>query len=118
MLGRTYPLGTSYGVGKAARWLLSLSPTGHRTSLQNGYEQGDNEAHMRLSDYIQRIRALGDLKVQPHVIDAIGFGMADYADQLRAQPNRVHLAYTLEENTWHGKTSTQLRIKDIVVGDI
>ena len=53
-----------------------------------------------------------------HVIDAIGFGMADYADQLRAQPNRVHLAYTLEENTWHGKTSTQLRIKDIVVGDI
>lgn len=53
-----------------------------------------------------------------HVIDAIGFGMADYADQLRAQPNRVHLAYTLEENTWQGKTSTQLRIKDIVVGDI
>ena len=53
-----------------------------------------------------------------HVIDAIGFGMADYADQLRAQPNRVHLAYTLEENTWHGKTSMQLRIKDIVVGEI
>lgn len=53
-----------------------------------------------------------------HVIDAIGFGMADSADQLLAQPNRVHLAYTLEENTWHGKTSTQLRIKDIVVGDI
>ncbi len=53
-----------------------------------------------------------------HVIDAIGFGMADYADQLRAQPNRVHLVYTLEENTWQGKTSTQLRIKDIVVGDI
>jgi len=52
------------------------------------------------------------------VFDAIAFGMADYAEQLRAQPNQVHLAYTLEENTWNGKTSTQLRIKDIAIGDI
>lgn len=52
------------------------------------------------------------------VLDAIAFGMADYAEQLRAQPNQVHLAYTLEENTWNGKTSTQLRIKDIAIGDV
>ena len=52
------------------------------------------------------------------VFDAIAFGMADYAEQLRAQPNQVHLAYTLEENTWNGKTSTQLRIKDIAIGDV
>lgn len=57
------------------------------------------------------------VRQKDRVIDAIGFGMADYAEPLREQPDRVHLAYTLEENTWNGKTSTQLRLKDIVVGD-
>ncbi len=35
---------------------------------------------MRLSTYIQRIRALGDLKVEPHVIDALGEEIAEGAD--------------------------------------
>ena len=52
-----------------------------------------------------------------HVLEAIGFGMAEYADQLRAKPDQVSLAYALEENTWNGKTTIQLRVKDIKVGD-
>ncbi|MBT5873410.1 MAG: single-stranded-DNA-specific exonuclease RecJ [Candidatus Latescibacteria bacterium] len=52
-----------------------------------------------------------------HVLEAIGFGMADHAKQLRANPDKVSLAYALEENTWNGKTSIQLRIKDIKAGD-
>jgi len=52
-----------------------------------------------------------------HVLEAIAFGMAEYADQLREQPDQVNLAYAIEENTWNGKTTIQLRVKDIKVGD-
>lgn len=50
------------------------------------------------------------------VLEAIGFGMAGRADQLRAHPDRINLAYTVEENTWNGQTTIQLRVKDIKTG--
>lgn len=50
------------------------------------------------------------------VFDAIAFGMAGYADGLRANPNQISLAYSVEENAWNGQTTLQLRVKDIKVG--
>ena len=47
------------------------------------------------------------------VMDAIGFGMADSLDELRAGSGIVALAYVLEENTWRGVTDLQLRLKDV-----
>ncbi|MBN2564662.1 MAG: single-stranded-DNA-specific exonuclease RecJ [Candidatus Eisenbacteria bacterium] len=47
------------------------------------------------------------------VMDAIGFGMADSLDELRAGNGMVSLAYVLEENTWRGVTDLQLRLKDV-----
>ena len=46
-------------------------------------------------------------------MDAIGFGMADALDDVRASGGMVALAYVLEENTWRGGTNLQLRLKDI-----
>ncbi len=51
-------------------------------------------------------------------MEAIGFGMADYADRLNDWRDQLDLAFTLEENTYRGETSLQLRIKDIKVGTV
>ena len=47
------------------------------------------------------------------VIDAIAFNFADVRDKMK--PNRQHIdaAYVIEENTWNGRTTIQMRIKDI-----
>ena len=66
---------------------------------------GSDKRHLKF-----RVRQGGE------VLEAIGFGMADHAQELRANPDNVSLAYALEENTWNGKTSIQLRIKDIKLG--
>lgn len=47
------------------------------------------------------------------VMEAIGFGMADYAERVNDNRDRLDLAFNLEENTFRGETSLQLRIKDI-----
>ncbi len=47
------------------------------------------------------------------VMEAIGFGMADYAERVNDSRDQLDLAFTLEENTFRGETSLQLRIKDI-----
>ncbi|MBD3347662.1 MAG: single-stranded-DNA-specific exonuclease RecJ [Candidatus Eisenbacteria bacterium] len=46
-------------------------------------------------------------------MDAIGFGMAGALAELRDGGGVVSLAYVLEENTWRGQTSLQLRLKDV-----
>ncbi len=53
------------------------------------------------------------VKQKGRVMEAIGFGMADHADRINDNRDRLDLAYTLEENTFRGETSLQLRIKDI-----
>jgi single-stranded-DNA-specific exonuclease len=47
------------------------------------------------------------------VIDAIAFNFAEVRDKMK--PNRQHIdaAYVIEENTWNGRTTIQMRIKDI-----
>jgi single-stranded-DNA-specific exonuclease len=44
--------------------------------------------------------------------EAIAFGMGDYYPKLVAD-KKYNIAYNLEENTWNGNTSIQLKIKDI-----
>jgi single-stranded-DNA-specific exonuclease len=46
------------------------------------------------------------------VFNAVGFDMREYYEGL-AQGDRFSMAYTIEENTFNGNTSLQLRIKDI-----
>ena len=51
-------------------------------------------------------------------MEAIGFGMADYAGRLNASRDHLDLVFTLEENTYRGETNLQLRVKDIKVGTV
>lgn len=66
---------------------------------------GMDNKHLRF-----RVRQKG------RIMDAIGFGMAHFADRLKDNRDHLDLAYTLEENTFRGETSLQLRIKDIKLG--
>jgi len=47
-----------------------------------------------------------------NVFNAVGFDLASHYERL-AQGESFHIAFTIEENTFNGHTSVQLRIKDI-----
>jgi single-stranded-DNA-specific exonuclease len=46
------------------------------------------------------------------IFQAVGFDQIEYYDQL-VEGNPFNMAFTLEENTYNGETSLQLRIKDL-----
>jgi single-stranded-DNA-specific exonuclease len=54
------------------------------------------------------------LKVEQNgkVMEVIGFNMAEYLDRIGGN-GTVDCVYVIEENRWNGKTSIQLRLKDI-----
>ncbi len=46
-------------------------------------------------------------------LDCIGFNLGDLRHRLTDGRSDVDLAYLVEENTWQGRTTIQLRVKDI-----
>lgn len=46
-------------------------------------------------------------------LDCIGFNLGDLRPRLLDNGTDVDLAYLVEENTWQGRTTIQLRVKDI-----
>ncbi len=55
------------------------------------------------------------LKVEKdgRVFDAIAFRMADKLDILSG--DTINMAYTVDENEWNGKTTLQLKVRDIIL---
>ncbi|MCU0443325.1 MAG: single-stranded-DNA-specific exonuclease RecJ [Microscillaceae bacterium] len=55
-------------------------------------------------------------KVRQHIespeYTVIGFGMGHYLEQLQAHP-KIQLCYSIEENYYQGKTTLQLRMRDL-----
>jgi single-stranded-DNA-specific exonuclease len=49
-------------------------------------------------------------------IDAIGFGMGEFADNFKVGDN-IDIAYTIDSNTWNGNTKLQLKLKDVKYND-
>ncbi len=47
------------------------------------------------------------------VIDAIAFNFGDIKYKMKRTGQRINAAYVIEENTWNGQTTIQMRIKDI-----
>jgi single-stranded-DNA-specific exonuclease len=47
------------------------------------------------------------------VIDAIAFNFGDFKYKMKKNGQKINAAYVLEENTWNGQTTIQMRIKDI-----
>jgi len=55
------------------------------------------------------------LKVRENsiVIDAIAFNFGEVKYKMKSMGQRLNVAYVIEENTWNGRTTIQMRIKDI-----
>ena len=69
--------------------------------------------HNALSSFKDRhIRFLAAQADNNRVFQAVGFDLVAHYQQLAAG-NRCRMAYTLEENTYNGFTSIQMRIKDL-----
>jgi single-stranded-DNA-specific exonuclease len=47
------------------------------------------------------------------VIDAIAYNLGDVCMQIRPAGQKLDAAYVIEENTWNGQTTIQMRIKDL-----
>lgn len=62
--------------------------------------------HMRMD-----LKKAGDMS--DTIVSAVGFGMGQYLDILKAG-DKVDLAYTMNEYTYRGRTSLSLHIEDIV----
>jgi single-stranded-DNA-specific exonuclease len=60
----------------------------------------------------RHLRFLAGQKGQEYIFNAVGFDMMDHYPRLVAG-DHFRMAFTVEENTYNGMTSIQLRIKDI-----
>jgi single-stranded-DNA-specific exonuclease len=60
----------------------------------------------------KHIRFLAGQENNESVFNAVGFDMIEYYDRI-AKGDQFSMAFTLEENTYNGMTSLQLRIKDL-----
>jgi len=47
-------------------------------------------------------------------IEAVAFGLGQMADAIPVG-TVIDVAYTIDENTWNGKTTVQMKVKDIQV---
>jgi single-stranded-DNA-specific exonuclease len=66
-----------------------------------------------LSSFKDRhVRFLAKQHNNENVFQVVGFDMAEHYNNL-ARGDYFNMAYTIEENTFNGSTSIQLRIKDI-----
>lgn len=97
--------------GDLFRQLKLFEPTGignpspsfvtKRASVIEARTVGVGGQHLRLR-----------LKDDGSVFEAIGFGLGSLSQAISVQ-NNIDVVYTLEENTWNGEKSLQLKIKDI-----
>ncbi len=60
----------------------------------------------------KHIRFLAGQKNNSTIINVVGFDMIEYYEQI-AGGDPFRIAYTIEENTYNGMTSLQLRLKDL-----
>lgn len=74
----------------------------HSCIVQDARSIGKDGSHLKLKVTDTTRRA----------IDAIAFGFGDLAYEI-SPGQAISLAYTVDENTWNGKTTIQLVVKDI-----
>lgn len=83
----------------------NMRPIFLSTSLQIvGYPQLMNERHIRLK-----------VKQNGATFDAVGFNLAHHYNKIGVGDHPIDLVYQIDENTWQGRTTTQLKIKDLKV---
>jgi single-stranded-DNA-specific exonuclease len=94
---------------KVMKQMSPFGPENHRPMFESRQVYVQNS----LSNFKDRhLRFLAGQEGNEYVFNAVGFDMMEHYDRI-ASGDRFRMAYTLEENTYNGTTSMQLRIKDI-----
>lgn len=92
--------------------LKQMAPFGPE-NLKPVFEAKDVRVLNSLSNFKDKhIRFLAGQDGNETMFNAVGFDLIEYYDQLK-NAESFSLAFTLEENTFNGNTSLQLRIRDI-----
>lgn len=55
------------------------------------------------------------IKTSKYTVDAIGFNLGHFLEDVKDKNNIVDICFTVEENQWNDKSSVQLNIKDIKI---
>jgi single-stranded-DNA-specific exonuclease len=69
-----------------------------------GYPQLMNERHIRLK-----------VRQNDTVYDAVGFNLAHHYNRIGIGDKLLDMVYQIDENTWQGRTTIQLKIKDLKI---
>lgn len=89
--------------------MAPFGPENHKPA----FESGEVFVVNSLSSFKDRhIRFLAGQKGNEAVLNVVGFDMMEHYDRL-TRGEEFRIAYTIEENTFNGMTSLQLRLKDI-----
>jgi len=70
---------------------------------------GQNGGHLKF-----KVKQSGDTQAKP--LDVIGFGMGEKLSVLREHQQKgvpLELLFSIEENTWNGRTTLQLKARDV-----
>ena len=94
---------------KILKQMAPFGPENHRPI----FESQDVFVQNSLANFKDRhLRFLAGQAGNTNVINAVGFDLIEHYDRI-ANGDRFTMAYTLEESTYNGITSMQIRIKDI-----
>jgi len=74
-----------------------------------GFSRTVGENHLKLNITQPEFRGAG--------FDAVAFGFGHLFDKIHSQNRPFSICYTIEENEWNNKITTQLNIKDIRIED-
>lgn len=87
-----------------------LEPTGHSNSAPVFITRNVHVAECRTVGNENKHLKLKISRASQRPLDAIGFGLGDWAQEL---PERIDIAYQLEINEWQGRKSLQANLQDV-----
>lgn len=87
-----------------------LEPTGHSNGAPVFMTRNVHVAECRTVGHENRHLKLKISRASQRPLDAIGFGLGDWSDNL---PDRIDIAYQLEINEWQGRKSLQANLQDV-----
>jgi single-stranded-DNA-specific exonuclease len=88
----------------------SLQPCGHGNQLPVFMSQNVHIAEYRTVGKDNRHLKLKISRASKPPLDAIGFGLGEWANNM---PDRVDIAYQLEINEWNGRKNLQANLQDV-----
>jgi single-stranded-DNA-specific exonuclease len=88
----------------------NMAPVFHTSNVcDTGYSRPIGENHLKLNVTQPDFRGAG--------FDAIAFGFGSSFQKIHDERLPMKICYSIEENEWNGRVTTQLNVKDLVVSE-